>query len=386
LTHVTATSHSLSQSESAVTRTVAELVFLVFGGACVIVAIGANQRWLDRHFLPSFLLPRDWFTLIETSVRVGLALLGAWLMTRARKRVGRMAGRDPALALSIGLAILLAFGAAEIALTRVKVQPAEWLFPDEEPRRQIDAHLGWTYAPSRIGHKTIGGRVITYAIDAHGYRVRTIEEPVDPARPSVLFAGESVMAGEGLTWDESVPGQVAHILQTQSVNLAVDGYSSDQAYLRLERELPQFRRPVAVVMLFMTALFGRNLDRDRPYLDSDLTWRPARPRSRLLALAQIFIPYRSDAAVENGVRNTRDVLAATAALATRRGALPVILVPQFGHDDQRDQELRHAIFDGSGVTYVFVELDPAWRIPWDRHPDARAARAMADAVARAIRR
>jgi hypothetical protein len=86
------------------------------------------------------------------------------------------------------------------------------------------------------------------------------------------------------------------------------------------------------------------------------------------------------------VRNTRDVLAATAALATRRGALPVILVPQFGHDDQRDQELRHAIFDGSGVTYVFVELDPAWRIPWDRHPDARAARAMADAVARAIRR
>jgi hypothetical protein len=38
------------------------------------------------------------------------------------------------------------------------------------------------------------------------------------------------------------------------------------------------------------------------------------------------------------------------------------------------------------VAYVFVELDPAWRIPWDRHPDARAAHAMADAVARAIRR
>jgi hypothetical protein len=31
------------------------------------------------------------------------------------------------------------------------------------------------------------------------------------------------------------------------------------------------------------------------------------------------------------------------------------------------------IFDGTGLSYVFVEIDPAWRIPWDRHPDARAA-------------
>ena len=386
MTHATAPSRSISRSENAVTRLVAELVVVVAGGACVIVAIGANQQWLDRHFLPSFLLPRDWFTLIETSVRVGLALLGAWLLTHARKRAGSIAGRDPALALSVALAIVLAFAAAEIALARVKVQPAEWLFPDEEPRRQIDAHLGWTYAPSRVGHKRIGGRDITYAVDAHGYRVRDVGEPVDPDRPSVLFAGESVMAGEGLTWDESVPGQVAQILHLQSVNLAVDGYSTDQAYLRLERELPRYRKPVAVVMLFMTALFGRNLDRDRPYLESDLTWRPARPRSRLLSLAQIFVPYRRDAAVEQGVRNTRDVLEATAALAARRGALTLILVPQFGHDDQRDQELRHAVFDGSSVPYVFVEIDPAWRIPWDRHPDARAAQAMADAVARAIRR
>jgi hypothetical protein len=34
---------------------------------------------------------------------------------------------------------------------------------------------------------------------------------------------------------------------------------------------------------------------------------------------------------------------------------------------------------------VFIEIDPAWRIPWDRHPDARAARRIADAVAAALR-
>jgi hypothetical protein len=34
---------------------------------------------------------------------------------------------------------------------------------------------------------------------------------------------------------------------------------------------------------------------------------------------------------------------------------------------------------------VFVEIDPAWRIPWDRHPDVRAARAIAERVAASIR-
>ena len=152
----------------------------------------------------------------------------------------------------------------------VKVQPAEWLFPDEEPRRQPDPRLGWTFVPARAGHKTIGGRDITYAFDPHGYRVASRDAPVDLERPSVLFTGESVMVGEGLTWDESVAGQVSAALGIQSANLAVHGYSTDQAYMRLERELPRFRHPVAVVSLFMTGLFGRNLDHDRPHLDPGL--------------------------------------------------------------------------------------------------------------------
>ena len=369
-----------SQSENAVTRSVAELAVAAIGVVCIAIAIGANRRWLDRHFLPSFLWPRHWYTLIETSVRVGLGALGAWIATGARTRAGRIAHREPALALSIGLAIGLAFGAAEVALKYVKVQPAEWLFPDEEPRRLPDSRLGWTFVPSRSGHKTIGGRDITYTFDAHGYRVRSLDEPVDLERPSILFAGESVMVGEGLTWDESIAAQVGAALGIQSANIAVHGYSTDQAYLRLENELPRFRRPVAVVSLFMTGLFGRNLDHDRPHLDPGLVWRPAFPRARLRALAQVFVPYRTNASIDNGLRVTREVLRATAALAAARGATPIILVPQFGHDDQRDQALRRSIFDGTGLSYVFVEIDPAWRIPWDRHPDARAARTIAAAV------
>jgi hypothetical protein len=385
LTDVTSPLRRVQRSENAVTRFVAELVIAAFGVVCVAIAIGANQRWLDRHFLPSFLLSHATFALIETAVRVGLAALGAWLVTGARRRAGRIANRDPMLAFSVVAAIVLAFGAGELALTHMKVQPGEWLFPDEEPLRQIDARLGWTFVSPRLGHMTIGGRDITYAFDARGYRVRSLDEPADLEQPSILFTGESVMVGEGLTWDETIPAQVGEALGIQSVNLAVHGYSSDQAYMRLEAELPRFRAPVAVVSLFMTGLFGRNLDRDRPYLTAGLEWHPARPRSRLTSLAQVIVPYRSDGAIETGVRNTREVLRATAALAAAHGAIPLIVVPQFGHDDQRDQMLRRRIFDGTGVPAVFVEIDPGWRIAWDRHPDARAARTIADAITAALR-
>ena len=385
MSHVASPRRDKTRSENRVTRFVAELVVALIGASCIALAIGANQRWLDRHFLPSFLWPRHWYTLIETSVRVGLGALGAWIVTGARTHAGRFALREPAIALNIAVAVALALGASEVALKYVKVQPAEWLFPDEEPRRQPDARLGWTFVPSRSGHKTIGGRDIAYTFDAHGYRVGSLQEPVDLERPSILFTGESVMVGEGLTWEESVPARVGEALGIQSANLAVHGYSTDQAFLRLEVELPRFRKPVAVVALFMTGLFGRNFDRDRPHLLRGLVWQPPRPRSRLTSLAQVFVPYRSNGAIETNLAITREVLLATAALARAHNALPVILVPQFGHDDERDQALRHRILDGTGLSYAFVEIDPAWRIPWDRHPDARAAGAMADAVVHAIK-
>ena len=81
---------------------------------------------------------------------------------------------------------------------------------------------------------------------------------VDPGRPTIVFAGESVMFGDGLTYEESVPAQVEGMLKIPAVNLAVYGYSTDQTYLKLREDLPRFTHPVAVVNLFMPALFGRN--------------------------------------------------------------------------------------------------------------------------------
>jgi len=371
--------------DSITARLMAEIAIASIGGALFVCALAANQRWLDRHFLPSFLFPRQWYVLLETGVRLVMGTLGVWLALVVRPRAGRFAARTPARALHIVFAAVVALGASELALRRVHLRPTEWLSPDEEPRRRPDPRLGWTLMPARTGHNTIAGRVIEYAIDPAGYRVARVDQPVNPERPTILFTGESVMFGEGLTWQESVPAQVEAMMGTQSANLSVHGFANDQAYLRLQMELPRFRRPVAVVSLFMTALFGRNLDADRPHLGPGLVWLPGEPRSRLASLAKLLVPYRRDETIERGITVTREVLRATIELAHARGATPIIVVPQLGPEEEPERTLRRRVLDEAGLPYVWVEMDASWRLPWDRHPDARAAHAIAASIAARLR-
>jgi hypothetical protein len=356
-----------------------QIVLAAVGAAIVAGAVAASQTWLDRHFLPSFFIPRDWYVRIETSVRALLAVFGVSLVL-GRARVARPITTAPAVALGVIGAAILAVAAAAVALQSIQLRPTEWLIAAEEPQRQVDPLLGWVLAPSHAGRSRVGGREVEYATDAAGYRVRRVDERVDPLQPSVVFGGESVMFGEGLTWDESIPAQVAVMLNVQTANLAVHGYSTDQIYLRLKQELPRFRRPTAVVTVFLTELFGRNLDRDRPHLTPGLVWQPAEHPPRLMALAGLLVPYRRDTTVERGVRLTHDVLRAIVQLASARGATPLIVVPQFGAEDSLQSGLRQRILTDD-IPHLLVSLDPNWRLAWDRHPNARAAHDLATAIA-----
>jgi hypothetical protein len=315
-----------------------------------------------------------------------MAVLGTWLLVTARRRAGRFAERTPAGALYAVMAVVLALGASELLLTHVHLRPAEWLSAKDEPRRQPDPRLGWTWISGRTGRKTVGGRLIEYAIGPAGYRVSRVDDPVDPEQPTILFTGESVMFGEGLTYEESIPAQVGAMMAVQTANLAVHGYGSDQAYMRLQTELPHFRRPVAVVSLFMTALFGRNLDQDRPHLGPGLVWLPSQQHSRLLALAKLLVPYRAGMTVERGVTVTREVLRASSELARTHGAIPLLVVLQFGQEEQPEQMFRLRILDQANIPYLFVDIDSSWRLTWDRHPNAQAAHAIATAIVSELRR
>src|SRR5947208_8261405 len=62
------------------------------------------------------------------------------------------------------------------------------------------------------------------------------------------------------------------------------------------------------------------------------------------------------------------------ALAAARRATAVIVVPQFGAEAAVEQPLRRRILDEPGLPYVLVEIDPAWRVSGDVHPNARGLR------------
>ena len=59
-------------------RLLAEILVASIGVALLACTLGANQRWLDRHFVPSFFLPRHWYVVIETLVRLAMGIVGAW--------------------------------------------------------------------------------------------------------------------------------------------------------------------------------------------------------------------------------------------------------------------------------------------------------------------
>jgi hypothetical protein len=345
----------------------------------------ANQQWFDRHFLPAFFVSRQSYVRIEWIGRIGAAAIGIGLMVFVRGRAGRYVGRHPLLVINIVAAIVLALGASELILSELHAHASEQEPFGQEPRRRIDPRLGWTFVPSRAVDHLESGRFVHYAFDAHGDRVRRLDEPVDPDKPSLLFTGESMMVGEGLTWEESVPGQVGAMLGMQSVNLAVSAYATDQAYMRLQAELPRFYRPVAVVTMFSPNLFDRNMDSDRPHLGPGLEWLPPVKRSRLLEIIRLLVRYRKEETIERGIAVTRQIFRGMTEMARSRGATMVIVVPQFVPELPEEERLRHRILDDTGLPIVRVELDGTWRIPRDGHPDARAAHAIAEAIAARLR-
>ncbi len=378
------------QSERLAARLLTEVLVTSIGIALVVCAVLADHSWFMRHFLPTFFAPFEIYVVGAQLGRIALAALGISVALLLRPRVGRLVVRKPARQIAadvsrILVAVMLALGMSEWALRHTVFGLAAEETPSQvEPKRRRDPWLGWTFVPARTGRENSDGRVIEYAIDSNGYRVRRADESVDVDRPTVLFAGESIMVGHGLTWEESVPGQVQALLGIQSVNLAVEGFATDQAYLHLTADLPRFRRPVAIVSLFTPALFDRNLDADRPHLGPGLVWLPGRHRS-LLELARWLMPCHTEAAIQRSILVTQEVLRATVDAARARGAACLILVPQFAPEHPAEQQLRRRILDEAGLPYERVELDPSWHLSWDRHPDARGARAIGLAVANRLR-
>jgi len=358
---------------------------IAVGGLALLLlgaALAADQAWFDRHFLPVFIIPRPAMMMMEQALRGSVILAAIALFMFCRRPLARLLAHATAGGiLRVVLAATLALGTVELVLRLHPLRPHDADPFELEPRREPDALLGWTFAPSRSVVTSEGGRAVSYSFDAAGDRIAQPGAKLDAARPTLIFTGESIIAGFGLAWKETIPAQVGAMLGIQSANLAVTDYSNDQSIMRLEAELPRFHKPAAMVTLFMPSLFDRNLLDNRPRRGVDQGMPAPQQHWRLAALLHWLVPYRSTAAIDEGIMRTQGSLGALVRLACARGAQPLIVVPQFGEASAQEEGLQHRVLDGAGLPYIRVKLDPAWRLPGDSHPDVRGARVIAAAVA-----
>ena len=301
----------------------------------------------------------------------------------ARRIVGIGQGRDLLFSLALfAIAGALALLASEAILRTGNWERRERWVAEEEPLRHADPLLGWVNVPGRVGIEMYPDRAIRYDVDAQGRRVADVRRPIDPARPSILFVGESILFGYRLNWSETAAAQVGEKARLQPVNLSVNGYGTDQEWLRLRQELPRFAHTKAVVALFAPMMIERSLDRHRPRLDADLRWHAAEPGWRLGKLFRKLLPYRSAARIDSGIAATRASLVAIVAAARAHGAQPRIQVPEYGPEQPIERRLRERVL--AGLPFALVRIDPDWAIPGDGHPDARANLAMSRAVLAAL--
>lgn len=368
-------------------------VHLVAGAAALGLLYAAwsmDRAWADRHFLPAWAYSWETQLTILSSLRIAVAaaglavllLLRPWAARAAGARRGRQALGS---ALAATLAVVLAFAVVEVVL-----QTRTWRSPQErwdrqEPLRARDPEYGWTFVPDHAGAVALHGRVVHYDTGPDGYRVAKAGKAPDFVAPTIVFAGESITLGYGLQWAETIPAQVQALTGVQAVDMAVNAHATDQTLMRLRRELPRFAHPAAVVIPFVPCLFDRNLDTDRPHLDSDLHWHVGgRPSLRIVELARRAVRYRSDRAVADGTAMSRAALKAMIALARARGGRALVVVPQFLPESYREAQVRRAVLDEGGIPYLLVPVPAAWRFPVDRHPTPAGARLIAERIAAAL--
>jgi hypothetical protein len=377
----------------------ARLATIGAGLALVGWAVCADARWAERHVLPSYCATGLVDGLVARGLRWAAGVLGvAVALILAPALARRLARASPRAAagslLGVLIAVAASLGLAEAVMRRMHDRLALGVGAAAAERRaeamtRVDPRLGWSYLPGRITRVQVSGRTVSYAIDRDGDRAASPGDVPDPARPTILFTGESIAFGYGLEYDETFAALVGRDLGVQPVNVAVVGYGNDQAHLRVLDALERVRHPLAIVTLFHPGQIRRNVDPWRPRLAVDrsgaLALVPPFAGPSIAKLLQV-LPWHGDSAL----RVTGAVLSATAEVARAHGAFPLFVVTSYGpaclHAAGAEPWIVDELFVRGGLPFVRVDLEPDDLLPGllERHPGPRGARKIAAAVERAL--
>ncbi|TMA16652.1 MAG: hypothetical protein E6J85_18135 [Deltaproteobacteria bacterium] len=361
-------------------RRLAQSAVLLVACALLAFAWRCDGPWFANHVF----LPQQFFLPAGSGIVVGFraaAVTAAALLLLVVPRVprGASAGR-------LVLGALLSLPAAEIVLRwRIEKVIRPDLLAATADLTARHPRYGTTFRPSMDRVEVLSAREIRFQTDGEGRRIPGAA--IDPAAPSLVFTGESAMAGFGLRWEETFAALLGARLRLQVVNLASPSYRIDQSWLRLADALPKLERPVAVVGVFMPGLVGRSFAGQlhppaHPLPFAGFEFVPPQPPG-LLERSGLFRTwshlYRSDAAIEEGMRSVGAVLSGMASLAKARGLPCVFLVTGY-----TPRWMLHELFEAPGLDFVVVDL-PQDELLEDGHPGPRGAIRIAAALESRLR-
>jgi len=372
---------------------------VALGGAVLVaLALRIDRRWIDVHMTPHFCAEEPGQLVRGVVLRWAGIAAGALLLL-ASPLVARWAGhRSPRETASATLRLVVAAGLAlfvsDLLLRRTQhVEPAKPTVLHYEPDSEGDELLVYRPVPSHVTDCVAGDRHLRFVIDSNDWRVRSTDDVVDFARPTVIFTGESMASGFGLNYEETYPYRVAQALGVQPVNVAVQGYGNDGAYLRLYDALPRFQHPVATVTLVNQMMVDRNDWPDRPHVvlgdDGSRTLQPVRAEEGWLARSPLAHLVTSVVHSDEALRRARAYLAATARETRDHGAFPLFVFTSFRvaclPDETGNPSLERNLFEGLDVVHIRVDLPGDTYDPVILHPNAAAQALLSEGITRALR-
>jgi hypothetical protein len=380
-------------------RIVAELLVVALVAALLVTAYRIDRQWTSRHVTLLNAPPYSdeaW----STGVRGLLVVLAALVVLGLRPALISVVSKGSLAGLARSTApVLLAIAASAVTVEGFLrwVQPKDLrggaVYPEysaPHPR------YGWTGPPSSTTTVRVSGRDTLLAFNREGIRVRNQDDEPDPALPTILFTGESIALGFGLSYAETYPALTAERRGVQCVNLAAAAYGNDQAYLRLIDAMPRFEHLVATVTVLIPLQLGRNLYDGRPRLvlgsTGEIELVPAASdflsRLRIRRLLWNGLPYLGDRAIDRTLTLTSAILRETSIRTRARGATPLFVIPSHGPNrplgEHPEAWVLRALFVQQEIPFILVDIPPDQLLNGDFHPGPRGDETIAAAILAAL--
>ncbi|MHC4331717.1 MAG: hypothetical protein ACYSWW_26740 [Planctomycetota bacterium] len=308
------------------------------------------------------------------------------------------------VALSLSTVLCLAVMEVGLRLFRDPLR-ITWEAADHK-RVRYDPILGWTY----VGNQSVmqafvkGQSPVPVHTDERGIRVPTPETKLDPNLPTVIFIGGSFTMGYGLPFEHTFAGQLADYpnFPYQVVNLGVEAYGTDQAWLRLKRYMDTFNT-VAVVYTFLPAHVNRNHNDGRRVLFPGVRMVGTKPLFGLRWNGSVYLkkgPVRLEDhsslrlgvyaqrawlrwGPEPGLKVSRGLIDAMGKEVEATGAAFILVYWDFWSDEETHF---YSVLDG--LSFPLVDLcarhPEGWqdmRLPGDSHPNSEAGAYVAKRLA-----